>query len=133
MADLQLINPLIGEGQGRCNLTHFAWRFPSHIMTNNFRVDQSYTQLSYQLLRRKDFRLDELKRRPILRASIDLDEYIVQKEISLDAIDNTISKFKMSLSQSENPKDYVPFFVLASPIFSYLIDEKKHELDTLID
>ena len=138
MADLKLIDPrydnekfLVTEHSVRGNLGHFAGRFPQHIMTNNRRVDLGYTEFSYQILRRRAFPNEKIQREPSLRACIDIDEYLMEHGITMDSIDDAVSRF-MSSPYSQNLQDYLPFFELVKPVYLYLIDEKKHELENVI-
>ncbi len=132
MVDLEPLDPYFKEGQGRCNLTHFAWRFPSYILTNNCRVDQGYSKLSHQLLSRIQFSTERIARDDLLRACLDIDEYLESKQITLEKVDEAIAEFRKTDFQSENPADYLPFSKFCEPIYLYLINKKEHNIDNLI-
>lgn len=131
MADIRLLNPYARKRKGLINLVHFAWRFPSHVITNNCRVDLGYVEFSYQLLDRQKFSNYRISKDSLLRVCLDLDEYLVKENISVEKIDEAITSFRTIPLMSTNPADFVPFSDLAKPIFTYLVDEKKHEIDSL--
>lgn len=111
-------------------LVHFAGRFPSRIMINNLRFDLGYAKESYQFLKREDFSTEKIKRATFLGVMLDLDEYIIQQNISVDMIDDKIRRF-IPVSEHPHLNDYLPFQELSKPIITYLIHQKHHTDEAL--